>query len=279
MHGVRGASGGVSARGPSFPPDLRPPRAPLAPAVHPPETLRCEVGPQLETENILRADATEGEERELSTDCGGRSPSRVHHPLSPSVAPALPELQNFSWAKGLFLSRQWRAGGRGTGPGRGRRRWRGRRRTTGRRWCSPTPAPPRCTSSAPSTPRASACGRCWVFMRPCVFSRAFPPRDGPGGVPTRRARTPQDPGRRRPRGSPVRPPHLSPPASRGREEEEKRRRRTPPRVSRGRAVDRRAARRALDRVPDHRPLLRPVLDTPLRRLQRRAGGVPGHQHL
>ena len=56
-------------------------------------------------------------------------------------------------------------------------------------------------------------------------------------------------------------------------------RRTPPRGSRGRAEDRRAARRALDRVPDHRPLLRPVLDTPLRRLQRRVGGVRGHQHL
>ena len=40
MHGVRGASGGVPARGPGVSPDLCPPRAPLAPCFHPPETLR-----------------------------------------------------------------------------------------------------------------------------------------------------------------------------------------------------------------------------------------------
>ena len=33
-HGVRGDSGGVSARGPGFSPDLCPPRAPLAPCFH-----------------------------------------------------------------------------------------------------------------------------------------------------------------------------------------------------------------------------------------------------
>ena len=39
IHGVRGASGGVPARGPGVSPDLCPPRAPLAPCFHPPETL------------------------------------------------------------------------------------------------------------------------------------------------------------------------------------------------------------------------------------------------
>ena len=34
MHGVRGASGDVRVLVPGFPPDLRPPRAPLAPLVH-----------------------------------------------------------------------------------------------------------------------------------------------------------------------------------------------------------------------------------------------------
>ena len=35
IHGFRGASGGVPARGPGFPPDLCPPRAPLAPCFSP----------------------------------------------------------------------------------------------------------------------------------------------------------------------------------------------------------------------------------------------------
>ena len=39
-HGVRGDSGGVPARGPGVSPDLCPPRAPLAPCFHPPETLQ-----------------------------------------------------------------------------------------------------------------------------------------------------------------------------------------------------------------------------------------------
>ena len=39
MHGVRGDSGGVPARGPGIYPDLCPPRAPLPPCFHPPETL------------------------------------------------------------------------------------------------------------------------------------------------------------------------------------------------------------------------------------------------
>ena len=39
IHGVRGASRDVLARGPGFSPDIYPPRAPLAPCFHPPETL------------------------------------------------------------------------------------------------------------------------------------------------------------------------------------------------------------------------------------------------
>ena len=42
-HGFRGASGGGSARGPGFPSDLCPPRAPLALCFHPPEPLQCSV--------------------------------------------------------------------------------------------------------------------------------------------------------------------------------------------------------------------------------------------
>ena len=42
-HGVRGASGSGPARGPGFPSDLCPLRAPLAPCFHPPETLQCSV--------------------------------------------------------------------------------------------------------------------------------------------------------------------------------------------------------------------------------------------
>ena len=45
-HGVRGASGDLTVRGPGFPPDIRPPRAPLAPLILPPEVTPVD-SPQL----------------------------------------------------------------------------------------------------------------------------------------------------------------------------------------------------------------------------------------